>query len=73
MTIDQQNVQNLLIGSSFLQLQKVKDACCSFLQERSEVTPVPVRPSVPGWVSDVDPLTCLQVTPQELSGCETVR
>ncbi len=33
--IDQQNVQSLLIGSSFLQLQNVKDACCSFLQERS--------------------------------------
>ncbi|XP_008401400.1 kelch-like protein 18, partial [Poecilia reticulata] len=32
--IDQQNVQALLIGSSFLQLQNVKDACCSFLQER---------------------------------------
>lgn len=32
--IDQQNVQSLLIGSSFLQLQNVKDACCSFLQER---------------------------------------
>ncbi|XP_061694821.1 kelch-like protein 18 isoform X3 [Syngnathoides biaculeatus] len=32
--IDQQNVQSLLIGSSFLQLQNVKDACCSFLQDR---------------------------------------
>ncbi|XP_061150517.1 kelch-like protein 18 [Syngnathus typhle] len=32
--IDQQNVQALLIGSSFLQLQNVKDACCSFLQDR---------------------------------------
>lgn len=32
--IDQQNVQALLIGASFLQLQNVKDACCSFLQER---------------------------------------
>ncbi|XP_040026579.1 kelch-like protein 18 [Gasterosteus aculeatus] len=32
--IDQQNVQSLLMGSSFLQLQSVKDACCSFLQER---------------------------------------
>uniref|UniRef100_A0A4W4G7U8 BTB domain-containing protein n=1 Tax=Electrophorus electricus TaxID=8005 RepID=A0A4W4G7U8_ELEEL len=32
--IDQQNVQGLLIGASFLQLQNVKDACCSFLQER---------------------------------------
>ncbi|XP_065809506.1 kelch-like protein 18 isoform X2 [Labrus bergylta] len=31
--IDQQTVQSLLIGSSFLQLQNVKDACCSFLQE----------------------------------------
>ncbi|TKS79228.1 Kelch-like protein 18 [Collichthys lucidus] len=34
--IDQQNVQSLLIGSSFLQLQNVKDACCSFLQERDD-------------------------------------
>ncbi|KAM9789658.1 kelch-like protein 18 [Neosynchiropus ocellatus] len=33
-SIDQQNVQNLLVGSSFLQLQNVKDACCSFLQNR---------------------------------------
>ncbi len=32
--IDQQNVQVLLIGASFLQLQNVKDACCSFLQQR---------------------------------------
>jgi len=32
--IDQQNVQALLIGASFLQLQNVKDACCSFLQQR---------------------------------------
>ncbi|XP_019730538.1 kelch-like protein 18 isoform X2 [Hippocampus comes] len=32
--IDQQNVQALLIGSSFLQLQNVKDACCSFLRDR---------------------------------------
>ncbi|XP_076828860.1 kelch-like protein 18 isoform X1 [Brachyhypopomus gauderio] len=32
--IDQQNVQALLIGASFLQLQNVKDACCSFLQDR---------------------------------------
>lgn len=35
--IDQQNVQALLIGASFLQLQNVKDACCSFLQERYPV------------------------------------
>uniref|UniRef100_A0A8C9SBC7 Kelch-like family member 18 n=2 Tax=Scleropages formosus TaxID=113540 RepID=A0A8C9SBC7_SCLFO len=32
--IDQQNVQSLLIAASFLQLQNVKDACCSFLRER---------------------------------------
>ncbi|XP_033838945.1 kelch-like protein 18 [Periophthalmus magnuspinnatus] len=32
--IDQQNVQNLLMGASFLQLQNVKEACCSFLQQR---------------------------------------
>ncbi|CAL9689471.1 unnamed protein product [Knipowitschia caucasica] len=34
LTIDQQNVQNLLIGASFLQLQNVKEECCSFLQQR---------------------------------------
>ncbi|XP_041101934.1 kelch-like protein 18 isoform X2 [Polyodon spathula] len=34
LTIDQQNVQSLLIGASFLQLQNVKDACCTFLRER---------------------------------------
>ncbi|RXM98486.1 Kelch-like protein 18 [Acipenser ruthenus] len=31
---EQQNVQSLLIGASFLQLQNVKDACCTFLRER---------------------------------------
>ncbi|KAJ3596502.1 hypothetical protein NHX12_002909 [Muraenolepis orangiensis] len=36
--IDQQNVQCLLIAASFLQLQNVKDACCSFLQERLHST-----------------------------------
>lgn len=34
LAIDQQNVQSLLIGASFLQLQNVKDACCTFLRER---------------------------------------
>ncbi|MGH0129213.1 UNVERIFIED_CONTAM: hypothetical protein FKN15_069719 [Acipenser sinensis] len=34
LTIDQQNVQSLLTGASFLQLQNVKDACCTFLRER---------------------------------------
>ncbi|XP_070585343.1 kelch-like protein 18 isoform X2 [Erythrolamprus reginae] len=34
LAIDQQNVQSLLMGSSFLQLQNIKDACCSFLKER---------------------------------------
>lgn len=70
MTIDQQNVQNLLIGSSFLQLQKVKDACCSFLQERSDITPVPAppRPSQAGsltWIRSpvcrLHPKNCLGV------------
>ncbi|XP_054847227.1 kelch-like protein 18 isoform X2 [Eublepharis macularius] len=34
LAIDQQNVQSLLMGASFLQLQNIKDACCSFLRER---------------------------------------
>ncbi|XP_042202816.1 kelch-like protein 18 [Callorhinchus milii] len=34
LAIDQGNVQALLIGASFLQLQNVKDACCTFLRER---------------------------------------
>ncbi|XP_036286105.1 kelch-like protein 18 isoform X3 [Pipistrellus kuhlii] len=34
LAIDQQNVQSLLMGASFLQLQSIKDACCAFLQER---------------------------------------
>lgn len=34
LAIDQQNVQSLLMGASFLQLQSIKDACCTFLQER---------------------------------------
>ncbi|XP_063740979.1 LOW QUALITY PROTEIN: kelch-like protein 18 [Eleginops maclovinus] len=32
--IDQQNVQSLLVGASFLQLQSVKEACCCYLQDR---------------------------------------
>ncbi|NXP50987.1 KLH18 protein, partial [Heliornis fulica] len=35
LAIDQQNVQSLLMGASFLQLQNIKDACCTFLRERS--------------------------------------
>ncbi|MEE6467543.1 hypothetical protein FKM82_007301 [Ascaphus truei] len=34
LAIDQQNVQSLLMGASFLQLQNIKDSCCSFLKER---------------------------------------
>ncbi|KAE8595538.1 hypothetical protein XENTR_v10015790 [Xenopus tropicalis] len=34
LAIDQQNVQSLLMGASFLQLQNIKDACCTFLKER---------------------------------------
>lgn len=34
LSIDQQSVQSLLIGASFLQLQNVKEACCNFLQQR---------------------------------------
>ncbi|KFQ72153.1 Kelch-like 18, partial [Phaethon lepturus] len=33
LAIDQQNVQSLLMGASFLQLQNIKDACCTFLRE----------------------------------------
>ncbi|NWI18575.1 KLH18 protein, partial [Crypturellus soui] len=33
LAIDQQNVQSLLMGASFLQLQNIKDACCAFLRE----------------------------------------
>ncbi|NXI75016.1 KLH18 protein, partial [Anseranas semipalmata] len=36
LAIDQQNVQSLLMGASFLQLQNIKDACCTFLRERRE-------------------------------------
>ncbi|NXW81929.1 KLH18 protein, partial [Alopecoenas beccarii] len=35
LAIDQQNVQSLLMGASFLQLQNIKDACCTFLRERA--------------------------------------
>lgn len=31
LTIYQQNVQSLLIGKNFLQLQSIKDTCCIFL------------------------------------------
>lgn len=34
MNINTGNVQSLLVGSSFLQLQKVRDACCTFLNKR---------------------------------------
>ncbi|KGL79597.1 Kelch-like 18, partial [Tinamus guttatus] len=37
LAIDQQNVQSLLMGASFLQLQNIKDACCAFLREREAV------------------------------------
>ncbi|KFP42533.1 Kelch-like 18, partial [Chlamydotis macqueenii] len=39
LAIDQQNVQSLLMGASFLQLQNIKDACCTFLRERSRNLP----------------------------------
>jgi len=32
--IDTTNVQLLLVGSSFLHLQVVKDACCDFMRNR---------------------------------------
>ena len=32
--IDTTNVQLLLVGSSFLHLMVVKDACCNFMQNR---------------------------------------
>ncbi|NXI38270.1 KLH18 protein, partial [Galbula dea] len=37
LAIDQQNVQSLLMGASFLQLQNIKDACCTFLRERGSL------------------------------------
>ncbi|KAB1264241.1 Kelch-like protein 18 [Camelus dromedarius] len=37
LAIDQQNVQSLLMGASFLQLQSIKDACCTFLRERTSL------------------------------------
>ncbi|ELU00416.1 hypothetical protein CAPTEDRAFT_151000 [Capitella teleta] len=32
--IDSMNVQNLLVGASFLQMQVIKDACCDFMKSR---------------------------------------
>lgn len=32
--IDNQNVQSLMVGASFLQLSKVRDACADFLISR---------------------------------------
>lgn len=32
--IDNQNVQGLMVGASFLQLNKVRDACAEFLKNR---------------------------------------
>lgn len=32
--IDNQNVQSLMVGASFLQLNKVRDACADFLISR---------------------------------------
>ncbi|NXP58081.1 KLH18 protein, partial [Chloropsis cyanopogon] len=39
LAIDQQNVQCLLMGASFLQLQNIKDACCTFLRESGRSLP----------------------------------
>ena len=33
--IDSSNVQSLLVGASFLQLAKVREACADFLKHRS--------------------------------------
>ena len=32
--IDTNNVQSLMVGASFLQLQKVRDACTDFIKRR---------------------------------------
>lgn len=32
--LDKNNVQNIMIGASFLQLHKVRDACADFLFKR---------------------------------------
>ena len=34
--IDSDNVQNLLVGSSYLQLSKVREACADFLKHKYE-------------------------------------
>ncbi|KFV17506.1 Kelch-like 18, partial [Pterocles gutturalis] len=46
LAIDQQNVQSLLMGASFLQLQNIKDACCTFLRERALWCYIEHHPSV---------------------------
>ncbi|NXF72605.1 KLH18 protein, partial [Sclerurus mexicanus] len=48
LAIDQQNVQSLLMGASFLQLQNIKDACCTFLRERRAGEGLGTRPGGTG-------------------------
>ncbi|KAF1648327.1 Kelch-like protein 18, partial [Aptenodytes patagonicus] len=50
LAIDQQNVQSLLMGASFLQLQNIKDACCTFLRERGILKP---------WVGEKKCFSCV--------------
>ncbi|NXN46012.1 KLH18 protein, partial [Rhinoptilus africanus] len=47
LAIDQQNVQSLLMGASFLQLQNIKDACCTFLRERGGLRRAEQRGRIP--------------------------
>ncbi|NXO01417.1 KLH18 protein, partial [Rhinopomastus cyanomelas] len=49
LAIDQQNVQSLLMGASFLQLQNIKDACCTFLRESLLSGHGMVWVEVPAW------------------------
>ncbi|NXL95062.1 KLH18 protein, partial [Alectura lathami] len=59
LAIDQQNVQSLLMGASFLQLQNIKDACCTFLRERL----APGWEAVPGLIdSSFSSPRCLTVS-----------
>ncbi|NXN54146.1 KLH18 protein, partial [Rynchops niger] len=53
LAIDQQNVQSLLMGASFLQLQNIKDACCTFLRESGK--PFPLVPRLPSLLQSPSP------------------
>uniref|UniRef100_T1IKW7 Kelch-like protein diablo n=1 Tax=Strigamia maritima TaxID=126957 RepID=T1IKW7_STRMM len=55
LSMDVNNVQSVLVGAAFLQLQRVKDACCEFLKKR-------LHPSnVLGIRSFADSMGCLSL------------